>query len=91
MSCANYRLWAFTKTLNLDDPTDTLDEIEKKIAEQMGFKASQDDRYKLLEMHVYLDLPGYEDKDEDGQRDWDCSALRGDNRKRHGNCPSYTP
>jgi hypothetical protein len=25
-------------------------------------------RYKLLEMHVYLDLPGYEDKDdEDGK------------------------
>jgi hypothetical protein len=44
-----------------------LDEIEKKIAEQMGFKASQDDRYKLLEMHVYLDLPGYEDKDEKGK------------------------
>jgi hypothetical protein len=33
----------------------------------MGFKASQDDRYKLLEMHVYLDLPGYEDKDEKGK------------------------
>jgi hypothetical protein len=32
----------------------------------MGFRASTDDRYKLLEMHVDLDLPGYEDKDEDG-------------------------
>ena len=29
----------------------------------MGFKASVDDRFKLLEMHVDLDLPGYEDKE----------------------------
>jgi hypothetical protein len=61
------QVMGFYKDVELDDPTDTLDEIEKKIAEQMGFKASQDDRYKLLEMHVYLDLPGYEDKDEDGK------------------------
>ena len=33
----------------------------------MGFKASVDDRFKLLEMHVDLDLPGYEDKDEKGK------------------------
>ena len=61
------QVMGFYKDVELDDPTDTLDEIEKKIAEQMGFKASQDDRYKLLEMHVYLDLPGYEDKDQDGK------------------------
>jgi hypothetical protein len=61
------QVMGFYKDVELDDPTDTLDEIEKKIAEQMGFKASQDDRYKLLEMHVYLDLPGYEDKDKDGK------------------------
>jgi hypothetical protein len=61
------QVMGFYKDVELDDPTDTLDEIEKKIAEQMGFKASQDDRYKLLEMHVYLDLPGYEDKDEKGK------------------------
>jgi hypothetical protein len=29
----------------------------------MGFSATTDDRYKLLEMHVDLDLPGYEDDD----------------------------
>ncbi|MBK7490965.1 MAG: hypothetical protein IPI17_02365 [Nitrosomonas sp.] len=44
-----------------------LDEVEKKIAEQMGFRATHDDRYRLLEMQVDLDLPGYEDKDEDGK------------------------
>ena len=39
---------------DLGDPTDTLDEIEKKVAEQLGFRAETDDRYKLLEMHVDL-------------------------------------
>ncbi len=33
----------------------------------MGFRATADDRYKLLEIQVYLDLPGFEDKDDDGK------------------------
>ena len=41
---------------DLGDPTDTFDEIEKKIAEKMGFRASTDDRYKLLGMQVELVL-----------------------------------
>jgi len=53
--------------VELPDPQDTFDEVEKKIAEKMGFRASTDERYKILEMHVDLDLPGYEDKDEDGE------------------------
>jgi hypothetical protein len=61
------QVMGFYRDIELDDPVDTLDEVEKKIAEQMGFKATQDDRYKILEMHVYLDLPGYEDKDEKGE------------------------
>ena len=61
------QVMGFYRDVELDDPTDTLDEVEKKIAEQMGFKATQDDRYKILEMHVYLDLEGYEDKDEKGK------------------------
>lgn len=40
--------------VELPEPTDTLDEVEKKIAEKMGFRATSDDRYKLLEMHVDL-------------------------------------
>jgi hypothetical protein len=32
----------------------------------MGFRASSDDRFKILEMHVTIDLKGYEDKDEEG-------------------------
>jgi hypothetical protein len=53
--------------VELGDPVEAFDEVEKKIAEKMGFRASSDDRYKILEMHVDLDLPGYEDKDEDGE------------------------
>ena len=57
----------FYRDVDLGDPIDTFDEVEKKIAEKMGFRASQDDRYKLLEMHVDIDLPGYEDKDDKGE------------------------
>lgn len=54
----------FYRDVDLGQPDDTLDEVEKKIAQKMGFSATQDDRYKLLEMHVDLNLPGYEDEDE---------------------------
>ena len=57
----------FYRDVDLDEPTGALDEVEKKIAEKMGFRATSDDRFKLLEMHVNLDLPGYEDVDEDGE------------------------
>jgi hypothetical protein len=56
----------FYRDVDLGDPVDTFDEVEKKIAEKMGFRASSDDRFKILEMHVDINLPGYEDKDEDG-------------------------
>jgi len=57
----------FYLDVDLGEPANILDEVEKKIAEKMGFRASTDDRYKLLEMHVDLDLPGYEDKDDTGE------------------------
>ena len=56
----------FYMDVDLGEPNNTLDEVEKKIAEKMGFKASSDSRYKLLEMHVNLDLVGFEHKDKDG-------------------------
>jgi hypothetical protein len=52
--------------IELGEPVNSLDEVEKKIAEKMGFRATSDDRFKLLEMHVDLDLPGYEHKDKKG-------------------------
>jgi hypothetical protein len=57
----------FYMDVDLGEPNNTLDEVEKKIAEKMGFRATSDDRYKLLEMHVNLDLEGYEHKDKDGE------------------------
>ena len=57
----------FYRDIELPEPVDTLDDVEKKIAEKMGFRATSDDRYKLIEMQVFLDLEGYEDKNEDGE------------------------
>ena len=56
----------FYLDVDLGTPDNVLDEVEKKIAEKMGFRASSDSRYKILEMHVDLNLVGYEDKDENG-------------------------
>jgi hypothetical protein len=52
----------FYRDVDLGDPIDTYGEIEKKIAEKMGFRVTTDSRYRLLEMQVDLDLPGYEDE-----------------------------
>ena len=57
----------FYRDVDLPEPTNTLDDVEKKIAEKMGFRATSDDRYKLLETQVFLDLEGYEDKDDKGE------------------------
>ena len=56
----------FYLDVDLGEPNNTMDEVEKKIAEKQGFRATSDDRYKLLEMHVNLDLEGYEHEDKDG-------------------------
>jgi hypothetical protein len=57
----------FYRDVDLGEPSTALDEVEKKIAEKMGFRATSDDRFKILEMHVDLDLEGYEDVDKDGE------------------------
>jgi hypothetical protein len=57
----------FYRDIDLGEPNNVLDEVEKKIAEKLGFRATSDNRYKVLEMHVDLDLPGYEHTDEDGK------------------------
>ena len=59
----NLQEMGFYKDIDLGEADYDLDEVEKKIAEQMGFDATNDDRYKILEMNVNLDLEGYEDKD----------------------------
>jgi hypothetical protein len=57
----------FYRDIDLGEPHNVIDEIEKKVAEKLGFRATVDSRYKLLEMQVDLDLPGYEDEDKDGE------------------------
>lgn len=60
------QLDGFYRDIDLGAPQNTLDEVEKKIAEKLGFRATTDNRYKLLEMQVDLDLPGFEHKDDKG-------------------------
>ena len=57
----------FYRDVDLGTPDNVLDEVEKKIAEKLGFRATSDDRYKILEMHVNLDLPGYEHENKKGE------------------------
>ena len=57
----------FWRDVDLGEPDIVLDEVEKKIAEKLGFRATTDDRHKILEMCVDLDLAGYEHTDEDGE------------------------
>lgn len=58
----------FYADVDLPEPRDVLDEVEKKIAEQLGFRATTDDRYKLLEMQVELIIEDdkYRDSEDEG-------------------------
>ena len=52
----------FYKDVELGDPPVTENEIKQKERELQGVKKNvQQDQYTLLEMHVDLDLPGFED------------------------------
>jgi len=57
----------FYSDVDLGEPTHELDDIEKQKAEEQGMSAINDDRFRILEMHVDLDLPGYEHKDKKGK------------------------
>lgn len=57
----------FYRDVDLGAPVEVLDEVEKKIAEKLGFRATSDSRFKVLEMHVDYNLPGYEHKDDKGK------------------------
>lgn len=58
----------FWRDIDLGEPDVVLDEVEKKIAERLGFRATTDDRFRILEMNVDLDLKGYEHTDDDGEQ-----------------------
>ena len=53
----------FYRDVDLGEPFVDIDEAEKKIAEKLGFNPSEDDRFKILEMHVNLDLENGDSED----------------------------
>ena len=55
----------FYRDVDLPEPVNSMDEVEQKISEQLGFRAETDDRYKLLEMHVDLVIEDDEYRSED--------------------------
>ena len=57
----------FYRDIELGEPSGELDDIEKKKATESGMTATNDSRYRLLEMHVNLDLEGFEDLDGKGK------------------------
>jgi hypothetical protein len=57
----------FYMDVELGEPSYELDDVEKQKAEEMGLSALQDDRYRVLEMHVDLDLAGFEHTDKKGR------------------------
>jgi hypothetical protein len=52
----------FYMAVDLGEPSNELDDIEKQKAEEMGMTATHDERFRILEMHVDLDLKGFEHK-----------------------------
>jgi len=57
----------FYRDLDLGEPPKVTNETQQKKDKETGMSASFDDRYELYEVHVDLDLPGYEDVDDDGE------------------------
>ena len=57
----------FYLDIDLGDPSREQTNIEKAKDKETGFSDLNDERYILLECHVDLDLPGYEDEDDEGE------------------------
>ena len=57
----------FYRDIDLGEPVQHLSDIEKHKADQQGYKATDDDRFQLLEVHAYWDLEGFEDTDSEGE------------------------
>jgi len=57
----------FYMDVDIGEPTHQLDDIEKQKAEEMGLSALHDDRFRLLEMNVDLDLKGFEHTNKKGE------------------------
>ena len=57
----------FYSDVDIGEPTFELDDIEKQKAEETGLSATDDERYRVLEMHIDLDLKGFEHKNKKGE------------------------
>ncbi len=58
----------FYRDVKLGEPPITENQLDEKKLQLEGIsKDGQDDQYTLYEMHTNLDLPGYEDVDENGE------------------------
>ena len=58
----------FYRDIDLPEPVTQISQIQQSKNELTGeTEANADDRHQLLEMHVELDIEGYEDKGKDGE------------------------
>ena len=57
----------FYRDMELGEPDRFTSDIQERKDKETGFSASYDDRFEIYESHVDLDIPGYEDKDKDGE------------------------
>ena len=58
----------FYLDVELGEPQKFKSDIQDKKDKETGFNASYDDRFEIYEIHVDLDLPGFEDVDDDGEK-----------------------
>jgi hypothetical protein len=54
----------FYRDIELGEPQKFQTDIQEKKDRETGFSATYDDRFELFEIHVDLDLPGFEDEDD---------------------------
>lgn len=54
----------FYRDVELGEPQKFQTDIQERKDKETGFSATYDDRFELYEIHVDLDLPGYEDEDD---------------------------
>lgn len=59
----------FYRDVDLGEPSKDLDDVQQRKDESSGYKATYDNRYKLLEMQVELDLAGFEDMDDETEEE----------------------
>jgi len=52
----------FYRDVDLGEPQPVQDEVEEKKAKESGMDYNMDNRYQLLEIDCYIDLPGYEEE-----------------------------